>query len=365
LILSKRRWPVTITAVQDIEQLGVVTTRSGILILIDTGYLNLWSHDKKPLMPDGVLSNDEATARANSSVDLHIVGSDAERVGRLLNVSWHPLFVYDQPWDNVDLREKFAELIRKSQFDARLEVMAERVPHRKRVDFAIEQGRGAGEIQFHGVWAVAVSGAPSDRPIFVLAERSASDRYRWSRVVVTCRPEMRIVQSEKVGVVGVDYARLLIADVNALGDWQHEESLDGLADYIFWGQDADKVAAALGAPTLESAEFGWTNTTEEIAQERGLAVESYRDEHSLRLAGDYRPHSHHWRVMTPTRTSETESATTEVGGTNVCNFMTTWGDGVFEVYRDLAGSGDLVQIRIELESAPVAQTPSRPMRFTN
>ena len=26
-------------------------------------------------------------------------------------------------------------------------------------------------------------------------------------------------------------------------------------------------------------------------------MESYRDEHSLKLAGDYRPHSHNWRVM--------------------------------------------------------------------
>jgi len=33
----------------------------------------------------------------------------------------------------------------------------------------------------------------------------------------------------------------------------------------------------------------------------------------------------------------------------VCNFMTTWGDGSFEVYRDLDDSGQLVQIRVRLE----------------
>ena len=38
---------------------------------------------------------------------------------------------------------------------------------------------------------------------------------------------------------------------------------------------------------------------------------------------------------------------TEVEGVKVCNFMTTWGDGVFEVHRDLGNSGELVQIRIE------------------
>jgi hypothetical protein len=49
---------------QAIEQLGVVTSRSGILIVIDTGYLNLWSHDRTPVLPDGALDTDEATERA-------------------------------------------------------------------------------------------------------------------------------------------------------------------------------------------------------------------------------------------------------------------------------------------------------------
>jgi ribosomal protein S28E/S33 len=34
----------------------------------------------------------------------------------------------------------------------------------------------------------------------------------------------------------------------------------------------------------------------------------------------------------------------------MCNFMTTWGDGVFDVYRDTGTSGELVQIRIELQT---------------
>ena len=111
---------------------------------------------------------------------------------------------------------------------------------------------------------------------------------------------MRIGRSEKIGTVAVDHARLLIADVDALAAWQHEESIEGLADYVFWGRDADAVAAAVGAPQRESGEYGWLNLPEEIAQEHGLDVESYRDEHSVKLAGDYRPHSDHWRVMTPT-----------------------------------------------------------------
>lgn len=104
-----------------------------------------------------------------------------------------------------------------------------------------------------------------------------------------------------MGLVAVDYARLLIADVDALGVWQHEESLDGMADYVFWGRDAEQAASAVNAPRLESGEFGWMDVPEDFAQEKGIAVEDYRDQHALRLAGDYRAHSHHWRVMTPTR----------------------------------------------------------------
>jgi hypothetical protein len=339
-----------VSIVEAVEQLGVVTTRSGVLIVIDTGYLNLWSHDQKPVMPYDVLDTEEATTRANSFVDLQIVGPDAERTGRLLDMSWHPLYVYDQPPDHLDLRNRFEEILRQNRLDASLEVIAERVPHRTRANLAIQQGNGAGELQFHGIWSVAVSGVPKAQPISVLAERSKSVKDRWHRVVVACRPQMRIGRSEKVGMVAVDYARLLIADVDALGAWQHDESSDGLADYVFWGRDADSVARAVAAPQLESGEYGWLNAPEEVAHERGMAVEGYRDEHSVKVAGDYRPHSDHWRAMTPTRTSETESATIELGGTKVCNLMTTWGDGLFEVHRDLSESGELVQIRIELES---------------
>jgi hypothetical protein len=335
-----------------IEQLGVVATRSGVLIVIDTGYLNLWSHDRKPVMPAGGLDTEAEIDRANSFVDLRIVGPDAERAGRMLDMSWHPLYVFDQPPDHLELENKLDELVHKNKLDARFEVVSQRIPHRRRVDLALEKGAGAGEVQFHGVWAVAVDGVPTSQPIPVLAERSASCQDRWKRVRIECRPQVKTARTERVGLVAVDYARLLIADVDALGVWQHEESLDGMADYVFWGRDAEQAAFAVNAPRLKSGEFGWLDVPEDIAQEKGLAVEDSRDQYNLKLAGDYRPHSHHWRVMTPTRNSPTESATMELAGTTVCNFMTTWGDGLFEVHRDLAESGDLVRIRIEMERLP-------------
>jgi hypothetical protein len=339
---------------QNVEQLGAVTTRSGILVLIDTGYLKLWSHNRVPVMPDGVLSDEGATERANSFVDLRLVGADAERAGRMLDMSWNPLYVYDQPSVHLELETKLDKLVRENKLDARLEVATQRIPHRQRVDLAIAQGRGAGEIQFHGVLAVAIGGVPRLQRLPVLGVRCAQPNAdRWRHVIVQCRKDEMIANSQKVGLVAVDYARILIADVDVLGSWKHEESLDGLADYVFWGRDAERVATAVNAPRVTREEFGWVNVPLQIAEKNGIAVQEYRDKNALKIAGDYRPHSHHWQVMKPVReNSSTESGTTEVDGMTVCNFMTTWGDGLFEVYRELDQKGELVQIRVEMETVP-------------
>jgi hypothetical protein len=335
-----------------LEQIGTVTTRSGGLIVLDTGYLNIWSHSRPPLLPVGSLSTEDQTRNANSFVDLRLIGSDAERAGQLLDMSWNPLFVYYQPPDHAELEDKLQEVVRKHHLDARFEVISPRIPHRKRIDQALEYGGGAGEIQFHGVWAAVVAGVPVGESLQVLGERMPPpDQFNWKRVWVRCNPRSFIGRSEKVGHVGVDYARLLIADFDVLGAWHHEDSLDGLADFVFWGSDAEQAARFLNAETLSTTEFGWTDLPVESAEERGMAVEDYKRTNNLKFATDYRPHSHHWEVMRDARTTPTESGMTEVDGVKVCNFMTTWGDGVFEVHRDLGNSGELVQIRIEFDIA--------------
>jgi len=48
------------------------------------------------------------------------------------------------------------------------------------------------------------------------------------------------------------------------------------------------------------------------------------------------------------RASESESGTLAVGGASMCGFMTTWGDGLFNVYRDFGPAGELVRVRIEM-----------------
>lgn len=332
-----------------LEEMGFVTSLSGILIVIDTGYLNIWSHDQDPILPNEALDSDASTERANQFIDLRIVGPDAERAGRVLDMSSHPLFIYDQPPDHPDLQQRFDEIVGSQKLDAKLEVVAQRISHRQRVDLALQQGSGSGEVQYHGVPACVIGGVPVGQSLRVLGERvPVPDQNCWRRVVVACEPEGKVAKSEFVGAVGVDYARLLIADVDSLGAWEHEKSLDGLADFVFWGLDAERAAQALKAPARDKGNFGWLDVPEAFAQEHGIAVEEYKETNGLKMATDYRPHSHHWQVMKTSRTSATESGMTEVGGVTVCNFLTTWGDGLFDVYRDLSESGKLVQIRVEL-----------------
>lgn len=331
-----------------LEDLGFVTSRSGILLVIDTGYLGIWSHDQAPSLPDHTFDSAEALESANSFVDLKIEGADAEHAGRLLDMSHHPLYVFDQPADHAELSDRLQALCKEHKLDANFRVISPRIAHRKRVALALEQG-GAGEIQFHGVSAVVLGGVPTNCQIAVLGERMAEpDHFQWKTVFLQCRKDTSITHHEKIGHVGVDYARLLVADVDAIGMWKHEESLDGLADFVFWGRDAADVAEKVGAPELTEGNFGWTDLREKDALKRAAEVQTYVERGNLKVAVDYRPHSHHWQVMKGTRENSTESGMTEIDGMTVCNFMTTWGDGLFEVYRDLNEAGELVQVRIEL-----------------
>lgn len=331
-----------------LENLGFVTSRSGSLLVIDTGYLGIWSHNRAPLLPDHILDSAEATKNANAFVDLKIEGADAEHAGRLLGMSPDPLYVFDQPADHAELRERLQALCKEHKLDANFRVISPRIAHLKRVALALEQG-GAGEIQFHGVSAVVLGGVPTNCQIAVLGERMAEpDHFQWKTVFLQCRKDTSITHHEKIGHVGVDYARLLVADVAAIGMWKHEESLDGLADFVFWGRDAADAAEKVGAPELTEGNFGWTDLHEKDALKRAAEVQTYVERRNLKVAVDCRPHSHHWQVMKGTRESSTESGMTEIDGMTVCNFMTTWGDGLFEVYRDLNEVGELVQVRIEL-----------------
>jgi hypothetical protein len=329
--------------------LGTIIAPSGSLLVLDPGFLGMWCHDRAPVMPDGVLS-EKGTIAANKSVDAAIVGADADRVGRQLDRQWDPRFVYDIPRDFAkELAQKVKQIARSQRADAHLEILPERVPHRTRADHALELGHGAGEVQLHGMWAGVLAGVPTGE-IRVTAEPmppDSPDAKRLRRICVTMR-EGVTARTERFARVMVDWARLMIVDLDAVGLWEHERPLDGLGDFAFWGPDAPAVAKGLGAKEIEKGVFGWRDLAADEAARNGKRVEELRKRDSLKFATDFRPHSHHHQLMTQVRASTTGSGVIALGAAHACGFMTTWGDGLFDLHRDLDANGQLLQLRLEL-----------------
>jgi hypothetical protein len=335
----------------DTEQLGEVTAPSGIVVVLDMGLMWLWSHDRAPTMPAGRY-DPETVAAANSQADFELVGPGAEPAGVAFDHQADPRYLCDIPrhgWTR--LRRKFNRFVRTRGLDARLARLKQRLTHRARVARAVARG-GAGGVQFQGIWAAAAGGVPADRALRVLGEARRQEPYagRWHQVWLECRPGGRIARSEKVYDVMVDEARLLFGDADALGSWRHDEPLDGRADFVFWGSDAPRAARRLRAPAVpgEDGTFGWLGLPAADAGRRGARVVNLRGRTGWQLATDYRPHSHHWEVMRQVRASPTSSGTVRVGGARVCGLMTSWGDGIYPVFRDLDRAGRLVRLRVEL-----------------
>jgi hypothetical protein len=200
---------------------------------------------------------------------------------------------------------------------------------------------------------VVVSGLPRDRPLVVLAA-SITDG-EWAACldhVVVRVGNAAVARTEHAGDVVVDFARVLFIDGAARSQWNHDGSIDGCADYVFWGRDAPALAAVVDAPALpdEPGVFGWVNApVDEIVAhaQRAAAACATR---GLKVAGDFRPHSHHWRALVALRRSAHGAGVVDVGGARACLWMTSWGDGIFPVLLDLAEDGALVQVRVQLFS---------------
>ena len=115
---------------------------------------------------------------------------------------------------------------------------------------------------------------------------------------------------------------------------------------MFGGRDAAKEAALHATST--DREFGWLDLRDELAIERGMAIEEMRDREGLKFAGDFRPHSDHHRALIQMRASATGSGVVDVGGATMCAFFTSWGDGAFPVFADLGRESQLLRIRVQL-----------------
>jgi hypothetical protein len=332
------------------ELLGHVKVKSGRVLVIDMGLLNLWSHDKPPHLPDGVLPPN-ALEQANQARDFAIEGPDAEKAGIAFAKQPNPGYLYDiVPARFEEVTTLFNEMAAQRGLKASLRMLPHRVTHADRIDQALTYNSGSGVVFFNGIDAIVINNIPVGVDLPVYGNRMAEGEYatHWRNIFLQVRPAEQIDKTTRIGTVSVDRGRLMFVDPLALAHWQHEQPIDGKADFVFWGKDAASVATTFNAGHLPEGAYGWMNQPVEQTVEMGLAVEDYRQNSNLKFATDFRPHSHHYELMKQIRAAETESGTLQLDHTLTCAFMTSWGDGFFPVLTDLNAAGDTVRIRIEL-----------------
>jgi len=340
-----------------IEELGTVTAPGGELVLVDFGCLRLWSGESEPTLDPGVVG-EEVAATANSAVDLEILGDSPVAAGRAtLLAAVAGRYVFDIPASRVDeMRDLVASRARQNGFSVRVEPIA-RMPHRTRVARLLDDSPDGAEVLFGGPWAVAVRGLPTGRPLRVRGVRMPEDgpeRTRWHSIWVEA-DERLPARTEEIGYVLVDEARLAFAAPDALTAWRTDHPADGLVDLAFWGRDAPILIERTGAGSLNDGTHGWTDLTVQNAVDRASGLYRAKESEGLRFALDLRPHDDHYRLLSLARTASTESASVEIGGSVVCGFFTSWGDGAFPVRRDLADDGTLCRLRVEV-GAPVSRS---------
>ncbi len=206
--------------------------------------------------------------------------------------------------------------------------------------------------------ALIVVDVPPDRPLAVVGERVGSGRFKsnWAHVSVILDDGV-IATSRKLGEAGVDFARLVCMDTGALDHWQHEDSLDGKADFVFWGRDAVTLAKLMRAPA-QAEGYGWLDLPVAEADAKADQAARTKAANHWLLATDLRPHSHHFHALAAARASSRGAGTIEVGGAQVMLFFTSWGDGVFPVFLDSDAKNRPVRIRIQL-STPASNAALR------
>jgi hypothetical protein len=321
-----------------------------VVMLIDFGLMDLWTHDRPPLIPPGVLSDRDLNS-ANNGADFKIEGPDALAAGKKFDRQPHPLYLYDIARSNVEeLKETFDAFVLREGFRCRLLELPARVPPLTRAGQAIEQGGGAGEVFLHGMHTIVVGGIPPDKILQVEGRHMEDGPFasHWRDISLVLNPGAEIAASRKVGHVAVEMARLMFCDLQAAGKWQHLDSTDGLADYIFWGKDAFRLARRFGAPLIKDNIYGFADKPMTEMLTLAIQVEKHLEHHRLVAATDFRPHSDHWRMLNTISDNDTESGEIELDGSLCCGFMTSWGDGFFPVYLDYNSLEELSRIRIDL-----------------
>ncbi|MBX3035536.1 MAG: hypothetical protein KF758_01370 [Anaerolineales bacterium] len=335
-----------------LETLGYVKSTTGKIILIDFGCLWFWYHDKPPSMPEWAVSDPDIIEQINTAIDIKIIGSDAEKAGKLFDRNWHPEYIYDIPRKGFKKVDKlFKELVKKHKLNANLVIIDKRITHRERIEIALEYGKGVGEIIFNGMWAIVIAGIPINKEIPIYGIRMSEEKWddKWKWVILEINPENNITTTTRqIGYVLVDEARLLFSDIDTLPKFEIYNSFDGKADLVFWGRDGEALSKKLNAQRLEDEVFGWKDLEVNVALEKAKEIYEIHESKEFRFAFDYRPHTHDYYLLEQIRSSNTASGMINFGDTISCGFSTIWGDGAFPVFAEFTESNELVRIKIEL-----------------
>jgi hypothetical protein len=341
------------------ELLGHIKSSTGKIILLDFGCLDLWYNDNTPSAPEWVLSDPKISERINTAIDIKIIGTDAEKAGKLFDRNWHPEYIYDIPRKEFKNTQKlFNEIVKKHKLGASLNILGNRITHRERANLALEYGNGLGEINFNGMWAIVVGDLPINEELPVYGIRMEEEKWqaRWKWVILEVHPEIEATTTRQIGYVFVDKSRLLFADIDSLRDFELYNPIDGKADVIFWGRDEELLAKKLNVQKLEDETFGWINLEEDTALEKARKINEIHESKLYKFAFDYRPHTHDYYLLEQVRSSTTESGTITLGDTIGCGFLTSWGDGAFPVSAEFNESNELIRIKIELGNEKTIET---------
>jgi hypothetical protein len=182
----------------------------------------------------------------------------------------------------------------------------------------------------------------------VIGVKVGSGRFAdcWDHVSVVLG-EGEVTHAKKLGKAGVDCARLILIDHAALDHWQHEDSLDGKADFVFWGKDEQILAQITGAKRLPEG-YGWIDIDLSEAESKYDLADRKKAENGWKLAIDLRPHTHHFHALAAARANKHGAGGIELAGTKLVLVFTSWGDGVFPIYLDLDADEHPVRVRIQL-----------------
>ena len=310
--------------------LGDVDLPDGILVILDAGLSRYWRHD--PVQ-----------------VDLEIVGGDAEAAARAYDRQFDPRYLLDTSNPDEAIAH-FAEFVQAKGHDASARVLEARVAMPARGRSAVEAGGGIGVLLYGGLWSVAVGFAPGARLTVsgTLLPEDHEFAGRFAHIDVTPQDAADPVHEKTVAGVMVDHGQFLFAGLEPMDEFKMFEPEDGLADYVFWGPDAEALAGEVGASRLEEDLYGWRDIAMADVGSHAQPLQAKIEADRLRVGVDYRPHCNLEKMNAQIRESEDRAGTAVIGDASMVACDNRWGDGIFEVTRLVDAAGNTSSVRIEL-----------------